>query len=65
MYGFVVQVSSFETTARDAEEKDVQLSKLPEGYDEKDMRRWRNSLKRDFTINRYVDVCFLYFLLFP
>uniref|UniRef100_A0A7C9EV59 Polynucleotide adenylyltransferase n=1 Tax=Opuntia streptacantha TaxID=393608 RepID=A0A7C9EV59_OPUST len=50
--GAAVEVSSFETVARDAKEKeDIQLSKVPKGYDEKDLMLWKNAMNRDFTIN--------------
>ncbi|KAJ8440263.1 hypothetical protein Cgig2_001598 [Carnegiea gigantea] len=50
--GSTIEVSNFETAARDAEEKeDVQLSTLSERYDQQDIMRWRNSLQWDFTIN--------------
>ncbi|CAN6541425.1 unnamed protein product [Malus baccata var. baccata] len=51
--GTVIEVSSFETVARDAgenKEKD-NLSCRPPGCDKKDFVRWKNSMHRDFTIN--------------
>ncbi|XP_068304942.1 uncharacterized protein [Pyrus communis] len=51
--GTVIEVSSFETVARDAgknKEKDS-LSCRPPGCDKKDFIRWKNSMHRDFTIN--------------
>ncbi|KAJ9172580.1 hypothetical protein P3X46_015797 [Hevea brasiliensis] len=48
----VVEVSSFETVAKHAEEKEkVLLSQMPSGSDKKDFVCWRNSMHRDFTIN--------------
>lgn len=50
--GSAVEVSSFGTVARDAKEKeDIQLSKIPKGYDEKDFMLWKNAMHRDFTVN--------------
>ncbi|XP_021760031.1 uncharacterized protein LOC110724849 [Chenopodium quinoa] len=50
--GSEVEVSSFETvTSQDGEKEEAHLPKMPKGYDEKDLMRWRNSLHRDFTIN--------------
>lgn len=40
--------------AKHAEGKEeILLSQAPHGCDEKDLIRWRNSMHRDFTINRY------------
>ncbi|OMO83406.1 hypothetical protein COLO4_22540 [Corchorus olitorius] len=48
----VIEVSSFETVAKHDEHKEKASSPLiPNGCDEKDIIRWRNSLNRDFTIN--------------
>jgi hypothetical protein len=48
------QVSSFDTVAKHDEEKEKVLSlQKPRGCDEKDFIRWRNSMCRDFTINRH------------
>ncbi|XP_031269306.1 uncharacterized protein LOC116127790 [Pistacia vera] len=48
----VIEVSSFETVAHNAEGKEkFLLSQAPRGCDEKDLIRWRNSMHRDFTIN--------------
>ncbi|XP_021273600.1 uncharacterized protein LOC110408821 isoform X1 [Herrania umbratica] len=50
--GFVIEVSSFETVAKHDEDKAKALSSLiPNGCDDKDLIRWRNSMNRDFTIN--------------
>jgi hypothetical protein len=53
------QVSSFDTVAKQDEEKEKEKGKedvlslqMPRGCDEKDFIRWRNSIGRDFTINR-------------
>ncbi|XVF62281.1 hypothetical protein PTKIN_Ptkin08bG0204900 [Pterospermum kingtungense] len=48
----IIEVSSFGTVAQDDEDKEKALSSLiPNGCDEKDLIRWRNSRNRDFTIN--------------
>ncbi|XP_022740902.1 uncharacterized protein LOC111292673 [Durio zibethinus] len=50
--GSIIEVSSFETVAKHDEDKEKALSYLiPNGCDEKDLIRWRNSRNRDFTIN--------------
>ncbi|KAG2695189.1 hypothetical protein I3760_07G003400 [Carya illinoinensis] len=50
--GSVIEVSSFDTVAERAGEKEKVFSlKVPKGCDEKDVIRWRNSICRDFTIN--------------
>ncbi|PON50006.1 Poly A polymerase, partial [Parasponia andersonii] len=50
--GSVTEVSSFETVAKHAEEKEeLHSSQAPHGCAKKDFILWRNSLKRDFTIN--------------
>ncbi|KAM1062473.1 hypothetical protein EV2_027554 [Malus domestica] len=53
--GTVIEVSSFETVARDAgkkkEKQKDNLSFRPPGCDKKDFIRWKNSMHRDFTIN--------------
>ncbi|XVE87528.1 hypothetical protein DITRI_Ditri18aG0125000 [Diplodiscus trichospermus] len=50
--GSVIEVSSFNTVAKHDEDKERALSFLvPNGCDEKDLIRWRNSRNRDFTIN--------------
>ncbi|KAJ0041488.1 hypothetical protein Pint_28695 [Pistacia integerrima] len=60
----VIEVSSFETVAHNAEGKEkFLLSQAPRGCDEKDLIRWRNSMHRDFTINRHdstnINTCLL------
>ncbi|KAF8410307.1 hypothetical protein HHK36_002833 [Tetracentron sinense] len=50
--GSVIEVSSFETVAEHAKEKEtILLSQIPTGCDVKDFVRWRNCMHRDFTIN--------------
>ncbi|CAK7355527.1 unnamed protein product, partial [Dovyalis caffra] len=50
--GSAIEVSSFETAAKQSQEKEkFLLSQMPRSCDEKDCRRWRNSMHRDFTIN--------------
>ncbi|XP_035831587.1 uncharacterized protein LOC110922624 isoform X2 [Helianthus annuus] len=50
--GSVVEVSSFDTLAKDAEGKEKFLeSQTPKGCDNLDLMRWKNSMHRDFTIN--------------
>ncbi|GMN28742.1 hypothetical protein TIFTF001_002147 [Ficus carica] len=50
--GSVTEVSSFDTVAKQDEEKEeLPFSKAPQGCGRKDFILWRNSLKRDFTIN--------------
>nr|GEW68721.1 polynucleotide adenylyltransferase family protein [Tanacetum cinerariifolium] len=50
--GSVVEVSSFDTLAKDAEGKEKFLeSQMPKGCDKLDLLRWKNSMHRDFTIN--------------
>ncbi|XP_018852015.1 uncharacterized protein LOC109014131 isoform X2 [Juglans regia] len=50
--GSVIEVSSFDTVAERAGEKEKVFSlKVPKGCDENDFIRWRNSICRDFTIN--------------
>lgn len=47
------QVSSFETAAKNGKEKQKTIfSQMPPGCDKKDFVRWRDSMRRDFTINR-------------
>ncbi|KAK3008462.1 hypothetical protein RJ639_013291 [Escallonia herrerae] len=50
--GSVIEVSSFETLAQNSERKEKYLvSKMPKGCEELDLLRWKNSMRRDFTIN--------------
>uniref|UniRef100_A0A5B6ZQ61 Polynucleotide adenylyltransferase n=1 Tax=Davidia involucrata TaxID=16924 RepID=A0A5B6ZQ61_DAVIN len=50
--GSVIEVSSFETVAQHATDKEKFLfSQMPSGCDKKDHVRWRNCMHRDFTIN--------------
>ncbi|XP_024983201.1 uncharacterized protein LOC112519335 [Cynara cardunculus var. scolymus] len=50
--GSVVEVTSFDTLAKDAEGKEKFLiSHMPRGSDKLDLVRWKNSMHRDFTIN--------------
>lgn len=49
------KVSSFETVAKDSEGKETALSsQIPKKCDKNDLLRWRNSMHRDFTINRSI-----------
>ncbi|XP_062102754.1 uncharacterized protein LOC133812929 [Humulus lupulus] len=50
--GSIIEVSSFETVAKHAAKKaELHFSQAPHGCGKKDIILWRNSLKRDFTIN--------------
>ncbi|XP_011022149.1 PREDICTED: uncharacterized protein LOC105124023 [Populus euphratica] len=50
--GSVIEVSSFETSAQQCQEKEkVLLSQMQRSCDEKDFLLWKNSMQRDFTIN--------------
>ncbi|OVA00606.1 Poly A polymerase [Macleaya cordata] len=50
--GSIIEVSSFDTVAKqDEKKKPVLFSQMPTGCNKKDFVRWRNSLGRDFTIN--------------
>ncbi|KAJ6919140.1 hypothetical protein NC651_013178 [Populus alba x Populus x berolinensis] len=50
--GSVIEVSSFETSAQQCQEKEkVLLSQMRRSCDEKDFLLWKNSMQRDFTIN--------------
>ncbi|XP_060962627.1 uncharacterized protein LOC115702617 [Cannabis sativa] len=50
--GSIIEVSSFETVAKHAEKKtEPHSSQAPRGFGKKDLTLWRNSLKRDYTIN--------------
>ncbi|KAH7566183.1 hypothetical protein JRO89_XS08G0111900 [Xanthoceras sorbifolium] len=50
--GSIIEVSSFETVAKQAEGTEKVLSsRMPSGCDEEDFIRWRDSMHRDFTIN--------------
>ncbi|XP_031401935.1 uncharacterized protein LOC116211619 isoform X2 [Punica granatum] len=50
--GSVVEVSSFKTAEEIAEEaKEIALPPNPSGSSEKDFIRWRDSMRRDFTVN--------------
>lgn len=58
-----LQVSSFDTVANKGDKtgrKDFFVPRMPRGCDENDVIRWRNSLQRDFTINRYYPFYFLF-----
>ena len=49
------QVSSFQTVANNGDqEEEMDFAQAPRGCQIKDFTLWRNSLKRDFTINRYL-----------
>lgn len=50
--GSVVEVSSFATVAKtDKRKEEFSLRSMPKGCDHKDIARWRNSMRRDFTVN--------------
>ncbi|KAB5556690.1 hypothetical protein DKX38_007599 [Salix brachista] len=50
--GSVIEVSSFETSAQQCQEKEkALLSQMRGSCDEKDFLLWKNSMQRDFTIN--------------
>ncbi|CAH1420102.1 unnamed protein product [Lactuca virosa] len=50
--GSIVEVSSFDTLAKETEGKEKFLiSQMPRGCDKLDLLRWKNSMHRDFTIN--------------
>nr|XP_043615336.1 poly(A) polymerase I-like [Erigeron canadensis] len=48
---YIVEVSSFSTSARYPIEESVMALQRHDGCDEKDHSRWRNCLERDLTIN--------------
>ncbi|PIA27327.1 hypothetical protein AQUCO_08000004v1 [Aquilegia coerulea] len=47
----IVEVSSFSTTSRKSNKSISNFFRRPPGCDEQDYRRWKNCLRRDFTIN--------------
>ncbi|XP_047314889.1 uncharacterized protein LOC124918866 isoform X2 [Impatiens glandulifera] len=47
--GSAIEVSSFQTGK--AKEKKESLPQMPRGFDEKDIRLWSDSMRRDFTVN--------------
>ncbi|KAJ6413366.1 hypothetical protein OIU84_006210 [Salix udensis] len=50
--GSAIEVSSFETSAQQCQEKEkALLSQMRGSCDEKDFLLWKNSMQRDFTIN--------------
>ncbi|XP_057491907.1 uncharacterized protein LOC130777523 [Actinidia eriantha] len=50
--GCIVEVSSFETVAKSAKVKEgLVLSQLPRGCNRIDFVRWRDCMRRDFTVN--------------
>ncbi|KAL9993314.1 putative polynucleotide adenylyltransferase [Helianthus debilis subsp. tardiflorus] len=52
--GSVIEVSSFKTLAKHSENKEKFLvSQMPRGCDKSDLNLWKNSMHRDFTVNRY------------
>uniref|UniRef100_A0A1D1Z7U0 Putative poly(A) polymerase n=1 Tax=Anthurium amnicola TaxID=1678845 RepID=A0A1D1Z7U0_9ARAE len=57
--GTVVEVSSFETSCKNAEErKFFHLSHMPSNCDYNTLTRWRNCFQRDFTVNSlFYDPC--------
>lgn len=52
MHGSTFEVSSFSTNGTQVKgSENVNFSEELDGYDEGDIIRWKNSMKRDFTIN--------------
>ncbi|KAK1410517.1 hypothetical protein QVD17_37054 [Tagetes erecta] len=50
--GSVIEVSSFKTLAKHSKEKEKFLvSQMPRGCDKFDLNLWKNSMRRDFTVN--------------
>ncbi|PWA63823.1 polynucleotide adenylyltransferase family protein [Artemisia annua] len=50
--GSDIEVSSFKTLAKHSEDKERFLqSQMPKGFDKSDLRLWKNSMHRDFTVN--------------
>nr|GEY76676.1 polynucleotide adenylyltransferase family protein [Tanacetum cinerariifolium] len=50
--GSVIEVSSFKTLAKHSEDKERFLqSQMPKGCDKSDLKLWKNSMHRDFTVN--------------
>ncbi|KAK1322348.1 hypothetical protein QJS10_CPA03g02413 [Acorus calamus] len=49
--GFLVEVSSFDTSQSIAKENGTKSLDTPSGCNKKDIVRWRDSMLRDFTIN--------------
>ncbi|GJS19665.1 polynucleotide adenylyltransferase family protein [Tanacetum coccineum] len=50
--GSVIEVSSFKTLAQHSEDKERFLqSQMPKGCDKSDLKLWKNSMHRDFTVN--------------
>ncbi|KAG6401056.1 hypothetical protein SASPL_137901 [Salvia splendens] len=49
--GSVVEVSSFDTIAKDSGGEKAEVSQKPRGCDPRDFLRWKNCLRRDFTVN--------------
>ncbi|KAJ6829162.1 putative poly(A) polymerase I [Iris pallida] len=50
--GSMVEVSSFETVPMGANKRrKFQLSQMPKSCDKKDFVRWKDSMRRDFTVN--------------
>lgn len=51
--GYELEVSSFDTVAKETGRDKVYISQIPKGCDPSDFRRWENCLQRDFTVNRF------------
>ncbi|KAL2522047.1 Polynucleotide adenylyltransferase family protein [Forsythia ovata] len=49
--GSIVEVSSFQTVAEQSKRKEVFISQMPAGCNQRDLDRWKNCMQRDFTIN--------------
>ncbi|XP_076889525.1 uncharacterized protein LOC143540307 [Bidens hawaiensis] len=50
--GTIIEVSSFKTLAKESEEKEKFLvSQMPRGCNKFDLNLWKNSMRRDFTVN--------------
>ncbi|KAI3722898.1 hypothetical protein L2E82_34079 [Cichorium intybus] len=50
--GSVIEVSSFKTLAKHSEDKEKFLvSQMPRNCDKTDLKLWKNSMHRDFTVN--------------
>lgn len=47
----IVEVSSFSTSERKGTDTFKEFTNRPHGYNDRDYARWKNCMKRDFTIN--------------
>ncbi|KAG5623196.1 hypothetical protein H5410_008414 [Solanum commersonii] len=51
----IVEVSSFDTKAKPTgESKKLSIPKMPKKFHQKDFILWKDSMHRDFTVNRYL-----------